>query len=561
MGPNGAGKSTLLRVLAGIHEPITGSVESSGRISPLFDIGLGMDDEATGYENIVLRGMLLGYSRSEIKTRVPEVAEFSELGEYLSLPIRSYSDGMKLRLAFSICTAFDPEILLMDEGILAGDAHFITKASRRLEEYIGQSSIFVLASHADDIIERFCDKAALLLAGGLVAYGPVDEVLAEYRRVQKSVRQIYWNDRTLHVDLETSGQDDPLAEAVRRGDPPGLLDHLEPLLQNRSRPLFVDVGAGIGLSSLLLSRVANDARVIAFENSRVSLEVLQRNINLNAIENVRVIRSQLWSENLAPGLELDRFIGEEGEAAPDFVRIAANGYELDVLQGARGVLSSPDLVLLVAIDCRRMTLDAERRAMTMVQLLFDHSEAIYRVDPVDSSLVRVTSFAQVRNLMMTGGQREDLLCVASKAHVERLQEHEKPANYCVYHAGATIESPHGSLALLGRHPDGWNQGNTLGVLSGINERIVLKAELSSWRPPESSEVNHVLLAAGNRHFEYELGDEPVSIALDLPARGSAFLICSTVRKASEIWPNDDPREVGFKIDSIELEFCERAACA
>lgn len=230
---------------------------------------------------------------------------------------------------------------------------------------------------------------------------------------------------------------------------------------------------------------------------------------------------------------------------------------MSVLRHAKQVLSSPDVVLQVALDCRQRTLDAERRAMSLLQLLFDHTEAIYRIDPLDSKLVRVTSFAQLRTMMMIGIQLEELLCVSSAEQVAQLQAHEKPADHCVYHAGSTFESPHGSLALLGRHPDGWNHGNTFGLVSGINERVVLKAELSSWRPPESSEINHLLVAAGNRHFEYELGAEPLSLVLDLPARGCAFMICSSVRKASEIRSNEDPREVGFKIDNLRLEFCER----
>ena len=120
-----------------------------------------------------------------------------------------------------------------------------------------------------------------------------------------------------------------------------------------------------------------------------------------------------------------------------------------------------------------------------------------------------------------------------------------------------MDSPHGSLALLGRGADGWVHGNTLGVISGINERVVFKADLWSWGPREGAEANRILVAAGNRHFEYVLGADPVSVQLDLPARGNVFMICSAVRKASEILSNEDPRETGFKIDSIGIEFCER----
>ena len=180
IGSNGAGKTTLLRVLAGIYEPTRGVVRCEGRISPLFDTTLGMDTEATGYENIVLGGLFLGLSPREIRGRTDEIAEFTELGDYLSVPVRTYSTGMMLRLAFAVSTCIDPEILLMDEWIGVGDAHFLEKAERRMERLVGQSRILVIASHSDALIKRLCNKVVLLDHGEVKAIGLVADVLDRY---------------------------------------------------------------------------------------------------------------------------------------------------------------------------------------------------------------------------------------------------------------------------------------------------------------------------------------------------------------------------------------------
>lgn len=180
VGPNGAGKTTLLRVLAGIYEPTYGAVRCEGRVVPLFDPALGMDPEATGYENITLRGLLLGLSPQEIRERAEEVAAFTELADYLAMPVRTYSTGMMLRLAFAISTCIKPEILLMDEWIGLGDAHFLEKAERRMDRVIDSASILVIASHSPAIIKQWCNKAVLLGRGEVVAAGAVDEVLSAY---------------------------------------------------------------------------------------------------------------------------------------------------------------------------------------------------------------------------------------------------------------------------------------------------------------------------------------------------------------------------------------------
>ncbi|MGE3933702.1 MAG: ABC transporter ATP-binding protein [Rhodospirillaceae bacterium] len=180
VGRNGAGKTTLLRVVAGVYAPTRGSIRRVGHVAPLFDPTLGMDLDATGYENIVLRGLLLGIPLADIRAHMGEIADFTELGDHLDLPVRTYSSGMTLRLAFAVSTCFDPEILVMDEWIGVGDAHFIAKAERRLESFIGRSSILVVASHSEPLLSRLCNKAILLDHGRLVTVGPVADVLAAY---------------------------------------------------------------------------------------------------------------------------------------------------------------------------------------------------------------------------------------------------------------------------------------------------------------------------------------------------------------------------------------------
>jgi ABC-type polysaccharide/polyol phosphate transport system ATPase subunit len=180
IGHNGSGKSTILKVLAGIYEPIAGRVLIEGRVTPLFDMMPGLDGEDSGYENIITSGLLLGLSRSEIERKIPDIEEFSELGEYLSLPVRTYSAGMTMRLGFALVTALDPGVLLMDEGIGAGDARFAERAEKRLTDFLGRSRIVVLASHSPELITSICNKAVLMQAGHVVASGSVSDVFEQY---------------------------------------------------------------------------------------------------------------------------------------------------------------------------------------------------------------------------------------------------------------------------------------------------------------------------------------------------------------------------------------------
>lgn len=181
IGHNGAGKSTLLNVLAGIYQPHKGSVNINGKITALFNPNLGLDPDDTGYENIYTIGMFYGLSKEAIEKKRDEIIEFSELGDFIYSPVRTYSSGMTLRLGFSIVTSLDSEILLMDEGISAGDARFAKKAAERLNSFYENIKIMVIASHSNDLIKQMCNKALMLEKGKICKFGPVDEVLEYYK--------------------------------------------------------------------------------------------------------------------------------------------------------------------------------------------------------------------------------------------------------------------------------------------------------------------------------------------------------------------------------------------
>ena len=186
VGHNGAGKSTLLRVFSGAYEPTSGRAEINGSVSSLLDLTMGMDAELTGADNIILRGVFVGMSQKEAQDRLEEIAAFSELGPYLNLPMRTYSSGMTMRLAFAISTARAPDILLLDEMISVGDASFASKAKIRIESFIDEAHILVLASHDPSTLRRYCNRAVMLKGGCIVCDGSVDDVLAQYAEQVRS---------------------------------------------------------------------------------------------------------------------------------------------------------------------------------------------------------------------------------------------------------------------------------------------------------------------------------------------------------------------------------------
>ncbi|WP_037346182.1 galactan export ABC transporter ATP-binding subunit Wzt/RfbE [Sciscionella sediminilitoris] len=181
VGHNGAGKSTLLRLLSGIYEPTSGSCRISGKIAPIFDMGVGMDQEISGYENILIRGLYLGKSRKEMEKRVDDIAEFTELGDYLQMPLRTYSTGMRVRLALGVVTSIDPEILLLDEGIGAVDDAFLKKARNRLADLVRRSGMLVFASHSDELLFELCTSAIWMDEGHIKAHGSLRDVIWQYK--------------------------------------------------------------------------------------------------------------------------------------------------------------------------------------------------------------------------------------------------------------------------------------------------------------------------------------------------------------------------------------------
>lgn len=184
LGPNGAGKSTLLRLLMGIYAPSSGALTVRGRVQGLFDIGLGMNHEATGLENIYLRGLEMGLSLAEIRAGVGPVAAFSELGEGLEKPFSVYSTGMRLRLAMAILQLADPDILLLDEWVGTGDAGFQTKITEHVMDRSAQGRGLILASHTVPLMRRLCTHGLVLEHGRTTFFGPIDPALEAYQAVK-----------------------------------------------------------------------------------------------------------------------------------------------------------------------------------------------------------------------------------------------------------------------------------------------------------------------------------------------------------------------------------------
>ncbi|MGI4857973.1 MAG: ABC transporter ATP-binding protein [Janthinobacterium lividum] len=182
IGPNGAGKSTLLRVMAGIYPPTGGTIQRTGRAVALLDIALGMDENSSGRQNIRLRGLLLGMSEHEIREKEEEIVAFADLGPAIDLPLRTYSSGMRVRIAFAVSTAVDADILLLDEVMGVGDAAFKNKANKRLTDLHDRAKIVVLAIHSNDTIRETCNKALWMDGGRVRGFGPVEDVLSAYEQ-------------------------------------------------------------------------------------------------------------------------------------------------------------------------------------------------------------------------------------------------------------------------------------------------------------------------------------------------------------------------------------------
>ena len=175
LGPNGAGKTSLLKLLSGIYQPTTGSVDINGKVHSILSLGLGLDPELSGRKNILAQALLLGITKSKAKTLEDQIIEFADIGPHIDLPFYTYSAGMQARLVFSINTAISPDILIVDEGIGAGDAAFFKKAERRVHELVKDSKAFVLATHNEALAKTLCNKALVLNRGKLAYVGDIEE--------------------------------------------------------------------------------------------------------------------------------------------------------------------------------------------------------------------------------------------------------------------------------------------------------------------------------------------------------------------------------------------------
>lgn len=207
VGLNGAGKSTLLKVIAGVLKPTEGSVKTVGKIVPLLELGAGFDKQYTGAENIYLYGALLGYTKEFINEKFNEIVEFSELGEFINVPVKNYSSGMRARLGFSIATVVQPEILILDEVLSVGDAQFKKKSEKRIHSMFKKGVTVLFVSHSLEQVKRLCDKAILLEHGTVIAKGDVQDVAAIYAaKLDKKKIVKRKEERKIERELETEAR-------------------------------------------------------------------------------------------------------------------------------------------------------------------------------------------------------------------------------------------------------------------------------------------------------------------------------------------------------------------
>jgi len=183
MGPNGSGKSTLLQIVAGVLQPTMGSIHCRGRITAILELGAGFQSDYTGRENVLLNGVMLGSPESEMKRRMDEMADFAEIGDFFDQPIKTYSSGMVVRLAFSSAISVNPDILLVDEALAVGDEKFQRKCLDKIEQMQGEGKTIIVVSHSVAMIKKRCQRAVLLNGGQLVAQGTVDEILPIYDEI------------------------------------------------------------------------------------------------------------------------------------------------------------------------------------------------------------------------------------------------------------------------------------------------------------------------------------------------------------------------------------------
>jgi ABC-type polysaccharide/polyol phosphate transport system ATPase subunit len=200
LGPNGSGKSTLLQIIARVLQPTKGELIVNGRVTAILELGAGFQMEYTGRENVLLNGMILGISQEEMFTRMDSIAEFAEIGDFFDQPVKTYSSGMIVRLAFASAISVDPEILLVDEALAVGDYRFQLKCQAKIRQMIDEGKTILFVSHDKKTVKEFCHKAILMNAGRIIAGGEVDEILSKYDQLmnQSYSSQIFTEPSTMN---------------------------------------------------------------------------------------------------------------------------------------------------------------------------------------------------------------------------------------------------------------------------------------------------------------------------------------------------------------------------
>lgn len=186
LGPNGSGKSTLLQIIAGVVQPTTGTVKIGGRLTAILELGAGFQMEYSGRENVLLSGMILGVSKEEMEQKMEMIAEFAEIGEFFDQPVKTYSSGMIVRLAFAAAINVDPEILIIDEALAVGDRRFQNRCVEKLDSLKAAGKTIIFVHHAPDVIKRFCEYAVILNGGKVVSQGHVDDMMPIYEEMIES---------------------------------------------------------------------------------------------------------------------------------------------------------------------------------------------------------------------------------------------------------------------------------------------------------------------------------------------------------------------------------------
>ena len=293
VGHNGSGKTTLLRTMAGIFRPTRGAITITGRVSTVFGLGAGLDPELNGYENIVRMSMLLGATRREAAATIPEIEDFTELGDFLSVPVRTYSSGMVTRLTFAVATAVHPEILLIDEVLGAGDAAFQEKARQRMNGFIEKASIFVLASHSEQLLADYCDTV-LRLRHGVMIDGPPAPMPA--RKARDAISAFATIEcRSIVVAVDPKVVSEPIRASLRDQiyeiDEERELEHLI----GKDEIVF-EIGGGCGLISTYCARRETVKAVFCVEANPLLIPLIAETHRLNRV-NVTLYNEILGPKN------------------------------------------------------------------------------------------------------------------------------------------------------------------------------------------------------------------------------------------------------------------------